>query len=77
MCHWRCGKCNKREIKNKGEYNGTNHFLVKEKEKNQNEKMWSVLPDVPVLSGVQRRWRAIKVFSRIEIYDFRKRRKKI
>ena len=45
-------KCNKREIKNKGEYNGTNHFLAKEKEKNENEKMWQVLPDVPVLSGV-------------------------
>ena len=39
-------------MKNKGEYNGTNHFLVKEKEKNENEKMWQVLPDVPVLSGV-------------------------
>ena len=50
MCHWRRGKRNKRKIKNKGEYNGTNHFLAKEKEKNENEKMWQVLPDVPVLS---------------------------
>lgn len=39
--------------------------------------MWSVLFDVSVLSGVPKRWRAIKVFSRIEIYDFRKRRKTI
>ena len=77
MCHWRCGKCNKREIKNKGEYNGTNHFLAKEKEKNENEKMWQVLPDVPVLSGVQKRWRAITDFLRIEICDFWKRRKTI
>ena len=53
------------------------NFLVKEKEKNENEKMWQVLPDVPILSGVPKRWRAIKVFSRIEIYDFRKRRKTI
>ena len=64
MCHWRCGKCNKREIKNKGEYNGTNHFLVKEKEKNENEKMWQVLPDVPVLSGVPGRWRIIGITNK-------------
>ena len=64
MCHWRCGKCNKREIKNKGEYNGTNHFLVKEKEKNENEKMWKMLPDVPVLSGVPGRRRIIGITNK-------------
>ena len=61
MCHWRCGKCNKREINNKGEYNGTNHFLVKEKEKNEKEKMWKMLLDVFVLSGVPRRWGIIGI----------------
>lgn len=51
-------------------------FWLKKK-KNENEKMWQVLPDVSVLSGVPKRWRAIRVFLRIEIYDFRKRRKTI
>ena len=39
--------------------------------------MWSVLSDVPVLSGVPKRWRAITNFFKIEIHDFRKRRKTI
>ena len=28
---------------------GKNHFLAKEKEANDKEKMWKMLPDVPVL----------------------------
>ena len=39
--------------------------------------MWSVLFDVSVLSGVQKRWRAITDFLKIEICDFWKRRKTI
>ena len=32
--------------------------------------MWTVLFDVPLLSGVQKRWRAITDFLKIEICDF-------
>ena len=38
------------------------NFLVKEK--NENEKMWQVLPDVPVLSGVPGRWRIIGITNK-------------
>ena len=40
------------------------NFLVKEKEKNENEKMWQVLPDVPVLSGVLGRWGIIGITNK-------------
>ena len=36
------------------------------KERNAYEKMWSVLFDVSVLSGVQKRWRAVEDFSQIK-----------
>ena len=35
-------------------------------ERNAYEKMWSVLFDVSVLSGVQKRWRAVEDFSQIK-----------
>ena len=40
-------------------------FGLREKE-NGEEKMWSVLFDVSVLSGVQKRWRAVEDFSQIK-----------
>ena len=32
--------------------NGKNHFLAEEKEENEKEKMWKMLLDVSILSGV-------------------------
>ena len=40
--------------------------MAEEKKENGEEKMWTVLFDVSVLSGVQKRWRTVEDFSQIK-----------